>query len=111
LRGRSKDSEEAIRRRLTTARAEIDAVVAYDYVVVNDELEACVDRIRAIVLAERARPRVMALVIDQIVNSFQSKGSRVNKFEFVIVSGARAKQLLKGCTPKTTGSEKWSVWQ
>jgi DNA-directed RNA polymerase subunit K/omega len=30
----------------------------------------------------------------------------VNKFEFVIVSGARAQQLLKGCTPKTTGSEK-----
>jgi DNA-directed RNA polymerase subunit K/omega len=29
----------------------------------------------------------------------------VNKFEFVIVSGARAKQLLKGCTPRTTGSE------
>ncbi|PYR90901.1 MAG: hypothetical protein DMF84_19100 [Acidobacteria bacterium] len=39
----------------------------------------------------------------------QSKGSRVNKFEFVILSSARAKQLLKGCTPKTTtaiGSEK-----
>ena len=30
----------------------------------------------------------------------------MNKFEFVIVSGARAKQLLKGCTPKTTGSAK-----
>jgi DNA-directed RNA polymerase subunit K/omega len=30
----------------------------------------------------------------------------VNKFEFVIVSGARAKQLLKGCTPKTSGNEK-----
>ncbi len=26
----------------------------------------------------------------------------MNKFEFVILSGARAKQLLKGCTPKTT---------
>jgi DNA-directed RNA polymerase subunit K/omega len=30
----------------------------------------------------------------------------VNKFEFVVVSGARAKQLLRGCTPKTTGTEK-----
>jgi DNA-directed RNA polymerase subunit K/omega len=30
----------------------------------------------------------------------------VNKFEFVVVSGARAKQLLRGCTPKTTGNEK-----
>jgi DNA-directed RNA polymerase subunit K/omega len=30
----------------------------------------------------------------------------VNKFEFVVVSGARAKQLLRGCTPRTTGTEK-----
>ncbi len=30
----------------------------------------------------------------------------MNKFEFVVVSGARAKQLLRGCTPKTVGSEK-----
>jgi DNA-directed RNA polymerase subunit K/omega len=29
-----------------------------------------------------------------------------NAFEFVVVAGARARQLLKGCTPKTTGSEK-----
>jgi guanylate kinase len=70
LRGRSKDSEEAIRRRLATARAEIDAVVGYDYVVVNDELEACVDRIRAIVLAERARLHSMNPVIAEIVDSF-----------------------------------------
>ena len=57
LRGRSKDSEEAIGRRLATAEAEVAAVSEYDYVVVNDELDACVDRLRAIVLAERARPR------------------------------------------------------
>ena len=29
-----------------------------------------------------------------------------NKFEFVIVAGARARQLLNGCTPKTSGPEK-----
>jgi guanylate kinase len=70
LRGRSKDSEDAIRRRLATARAEIDAVTDYDYVVVNDELDACVDRLRAIVLAERARLRSMNPVIAEIVKSF-----------------------------------------
>ena len=70
LRGRSKDSEDAIRRRLATARSEIGAVSEYDYVVVNDELERCVERLKAIVLAERARPRVMAPVIDRIVGSF-----------------------------------------
>ena len=29
-----------------------------------------------------------------------------NKFEFVIVAGARARQLLQGSTPKTTGTGK-----
>ena len=60
LRGRSKDSEAAMQRRLATARAEIAAFVEYDYVVVNDELEACVERLRAIVLAERAPAAVDA---------------------------------------------------
>ena len=29
-----------------------------------------------------------------------------NKFEFVIVAGARARQLLRGCTPRIAGSDK-----
>jgi|SRR5215471_11291604 len=75
LRGRSKDTEEAIRRRLTTAREEIAAVAEYDYVVVNDELDACVDRLRAIVLAERARRPAMAAVVADIAGSFAGKES------------------------------------
>ena len=30
----------------------------------------------------------------------------MNKFEYVVVSGARAKQLLKGCTPKVEAQHK-----
>lgn len=73
LRGRSKDDEAAIARRLTTARAEVEAVREYDYAVVNDELDACVDRLRAIVLAERARLTAMAGEIEGIVSSFVRK--------------------------------------
>jgi DNA-directed RNA polymerase subunit K/omega len=29
-----------------------------------------------------------------------------NKFELVILAGERARQLLKGCTPRTQGSDK-----
>ena len=29
-----------------------------------------------------------------------------NKFELVVMAGARARQLLRGCTPRTTGSDK-----
>ena len=35
-----------------------------------------------------------------------SRTDAPNKFEFVIVAGARARQLLAGCTPKTSGNEK-----
>ena len=30
----------------------------------------------------------------------------MNKFEYVVLSGARAKQLLKGCTPKVEAQNK-----
>jgi guanylate kinase len=75
LRGRSKDSEAAIRRRLATARQEIAAVDEYDYVVVNDELDACVERLKAIVLAERSRLAAMAPVVERITGSFAGKES------------------------------------
>ena len=71
LRGRSKDTEEAMQRRLQTARAEVAAFTEYDYVIVNDALEACVDRLRAIVIAERTRLRSARAAAERIVNTFQ----------------------------------------
>ena len=73
LRGRSKDPEEAMQRRLRTARNEVAAFAEYDYVIVNDELEACVERLRAIVLAERARLRSVHAAAEQIVATFTER--------------------------------------
>jgi guanylate kinase len=70
LRGRSKDPEDAIRRRLETARREVSAVAEYDYVVVNDELERCVSELAAIVAAERARRERRQSVIEPITKTF-----------------------------------------
>jgi guanylate kinase len=56
LRGRSTDSDEAIRRRLAAARAEVALGTArYDYLVVNDALEEALARLRAVSAWERAR--------------------------------------------------------
>ena len=71
LRGRSKDSEEQIRRRLEVARGEIAEYAQYEYVVINDEVERAVERLKAIVLAERARVRVMRSVAETIKDTFQ----------------------------------------
>lgn len=54
LRGRSRDDDAAIARRLTVARSEVECYEDYDYVVVNDDLDECVRTLEAIVLAERA---------------------------------------------------------
>ncbi|HWX54930.1 MAG TPA: guanylate kinase [Verrucomicrobiae bacterium] len=48
-------SEEVIRRRLDTARKEIENYPNYDYILVNDRLEQSVDRLQAIVVGERIR--------------------------------------------------------
>jgi guanylate kinase len=55
LRGRSTDSESEIRRRLEAARAEVArGLASYDYVVVNDALDAAYARLDAIARHERA---------------------------------------------------------
>ena len=71
LRGRSKDSEEAMQRRLATAREEVSAFSEYDYVVVNDEVDSCVDRLKAIVIAERAKLDRARAIADGVIESFK----------------------------------------
>jgi guanylate kinase len=71
LRGRSKDSDDAIERRLQVAREEVSAFGEYDYIVLNDDLESCVDRLRAIVLAERAKLSCMRSKALEILRTFQ----------------------------------------
>lgn len=73
LRGRSKDPEEAMQRRLQTARDEVAAFAEYDYVIVNDELDACVERLRAIVIAERTRLRSARPDAERILRTFSER--------------------------------------
>lgn len=70
LRGRSKDTEEQMQRRLATARAEASSYTDYDYVVVNDELEPTVRRLSEIILAERSRTHRMRPMAEGIIKSF-----------------------------------------
>ena len=70
LRGRSKDSEAQIARRLDVAREEVRTFPEYDYVIVNDEIESAVERLCAIVLAERARLAAVRGEAESILASF-----------------------------------------
>lgn len=55
LTGRGTDSAEVIAARMDRARSEISHWDGYDYVVVNDEVEACYDQVLAILRAERMK--------------------------------------------------------
>jgi guanylate kinase len=62
LRERHTENSASLLTRLKSARRELDAVQRYQYVVVNDDLEAAVDRVSSIVDAEEVRrERVRAL--------------------------------------------------
>jgi guanylate kinase len=70
LRGRSKDSEEQIGRRLEVARTEVGEFAQYEYVVINDDLDGAVNRMRAIVMAERGRMKAMRAEAETIIETF-----------------------------------------
>lgn len=47
LRGRGTESEEAIERRMRTARVELDEKMKYDYTLVNDDLDEALQALRS----------------------------------------------------------------
>ncbi len=55
LRSRNTDSDAVIAARMARARAEIGHWDAYDYVVINDDIDACYAKVRMILEAERMR--------------------------------------------------------
>jgi guanylate kinase len=55
LRRRAEDADDVIQARLSNARAEIEHWRDYDYIVVNDDLDAAFAEVQAIVTAERLR--------------------------------------------------------
>lgn len=53
IRGRGTETEEQIEKRLSCAVGEINTLAAYDYVIINDDIDAAVDNLKAIIAAER----------------------------------------------------------
>lgn len=54
--GRGTESMEVIQKRLSRASEESEGIEAYDYIVVNDNLEVCVEELHSLVNAARRAP-------------------------------------------------------
>jgi guanylate kinase len=78
LRNRGLDSEAVIRRRLDTARREIENYSKYDYILVNNVLEQSADQLKDIVLSERLKKK---------------SGAKLSKEEERLVETAQAFRL------------------
>ena len=76
LRARGEDSDEVIERRLRNAANEISNYHAYDYVLINSDLEESAAALGGIVRAERARRKRMERYIGPILETFGEMRSR-----------------------------------
>jgi guanylate kinase len=75
LRTRGSESASTQAQRLLVARQELAHYTAYDYVVINDQLDDAVGTLQAIIVAERHRSRRVGTVpIASLLTSQQTKG-------------------------------------
>jgi len=75
LQTRGSESASTQAQRLLVARQELAHYTAYDYVVINDQLDDAVETLQAIILAERHRIRRIGTVpIAPLLASQQTKG-------------------------------------
>lgn len=66
LRGRGTETDETYRSRLEIARNELLRAKEYDYIVINDSISECADRICAILNAETSRYSRMKSLVDEM---------------------------------------------
>ena len=75
--GRGTETPEVIAKRLSRASEESEGIEAYDYIVVNDDLEECVKQLHSIVINAHYAPKRCAEFINQIREELKefSKGA------------------------------------
>ena len=72
LRGRQTETEEVIASRLATAGVEAEKINQYDYVVINDEVENCVEAIHQLIDAEHQRTQFNGAKIQELQRALQA---------------------------------------
>ena len=67
--GRGTETADVIESRLKLASEEAEGMPSYDYILVNDQVEDCVDRLHQIILSERAK----AQRNEEFINTIQQE--------------------------------------
>ncbi len=73
LEGRGDEEPEVINRRLKEAKREIKYYRAFDFIVVNDDLDKAVEELKSVILSQRCRTDRREKEIRPIIDSFLSE--------------------------------------
>ncbi|MBR4513258.1 MAG: guanylate kinase [Lachnospiraceae bacterium] len=71
LKGRGTESEEAIAKRLKRASEESEDMDFYEYIVVNDELDTCVQKVNSVILAKKCEKEYNIKLIEDMKSSLK----------------------------------------
>lgn len=67
LERRGTEDKDTVKKRLETAKNEIEKSLNYDYILINDSVEKCVNNICSIISAEKARSKRMKNIIREVL--------------------------------------------
>ena len=70
LKNRGRDSKEEMNKRMSLIKSEISHFLEYDYVLINDDLDACVNSILEIIRSERKK-RTRLVNLTDFINKFR----------------------------------------
>jgi len=71
LKGRGKDSDEIIAKRMSAAREEVSHVAEFDYVIINDNLNEALRELNGVVLSARLRSTKQLARHQVLINQLQ----------------------------------------
>ncbi len=73
LSNRGSESEEIIDKRIKRACEEAKFMGEYDFVVVNDDVDECVDTVNSIIISQKCRKEENEKLIEEIQKDFEAK--------------------------------------
>ncbi len=72
LTGRGSETEEQVNKRIRRAAEEAKLIGNYDYIVVNDEINACIDTVNSVILSEKCKKEKKVKLIRDLQNEFNA---------------------------------------
>ena len=70
LQGRGSETEEQVNKRMKRAAEEASVIGNYDYIVINDEINTCIDTVNSVILSEKCRREKNVALIESIQEGF-----------------------------------------